>query len=192
MKSGKRFNPSSITPPSPRCLAGIITLLLLRAFLRELPLSERTRQIAFALGALNPKMIATSIQATNDAFVILFGTLALTAGYRFFRHFARRDFVIMTTGVILAGISKGNGLPLVLAVLCAFIASLWRPAVSRARLARFSTVFVVACATLILSFGGYWSRYQSGNGMFGTNMQLVKKPGVAAHKRPGLTYNVDN
>jgi hypothetical protein len=45
---------------------------------------------------------------------------------------------------------------------------------------------------LILSFGGYWSRYQSGNGMFGTNMQLVKKPGVPDLNRPGITSIVDS
>jgi hypothetical protein len=173
------------------CVAGILTLLILRAFLRDLPLSARARQVSFALVALNPKMIVTSIQATNDAFVILFAAVAVTAGYRFFKTFAQRDFAVMTGAVVLAGISKGNGLPLVIAVGCTFVAALLKPVISRLRILGFTAVFLVISVALILPLGSYWSRYQRGHSMFAINMQLYVSPQGTVVNRPGITTELN-
>jgi hypothetical protein len=173
------------------CVAGLLTLLVLYAFLRDLPLSARTRQVAFALVALNPKMIVTSIQATNDAFVILFATIAITAGYRFFKTFAHRDFAIMTAAVVLAGISKGTGLPVAIAVGCAFVAALIKPTLSRLRIIGFAATFLMVSIALILPLGSYWSRYQRGHSMFAINMQLYVSPQGSVVNRPGITTELN-
>jgi hypothetical protein len=174
------------------CAAGILTVYLLLGFLRSVPLSARTQELAFALVALNPKMIATSIQATNDAFVILFATLAITAGYRFFQAFARRDFLWMTLGVLLACVSKGSGLPVAIAVLCTFVAALFRPAIGRARIAGFAALMLAAFIMFVPLAGEYWARYQQTGDAFWSSQQRSLPPHFldetfAEGKRPGIT-----
>jgi hypothetical protein len=176
--------------------AGIYTLFLLLNFLRALPVSERTQQLAFALVALNPKMIATSIQATNDAFVILFGTLAITAGFRFFKAYNRRDFVLMTAGVLLASISKGSGLPLVLAVLGTLVAALLKPTVTRRRIFGYAALLVLAFIAFVPVSGEYWARYQQTGDAFWSSQPPSPPPRFLEEtfvkpKRPGITSIVD-
>lgn len=176
------------------CLAGVLTLLVLLALLRDLPVSLRAQQITFALVALNPKMIATSIQATNDAFVIFFVTVALAAGYRFFRSFGRSAFVVMTAGVLLAGISKGNGLVVAIAITLTFVAAVIRPAVSRRQLFGYAAVFLLAFAAFVPQLGGYWSRYQERGSPFAINQDPVPPPHFIQEtyeNRPGITSVVD-
>jgi len=172
--------------------AGIATLFLLLGFLCGLPLAARTQQLAFALVALNPKMIATSIQATNDAFVILFATLALTAGFRFFKAYERRDFAWMTAGVLLACISKGSGLPLVIAVLCTFAAALLRPTISRRRIFGYAAALVLAFIVFVPVAGEYWARYQQTGNAFWSSQAPSPPPRFLEEtfvkpKRPGIT-----
>src|SRR5262245_47869428 len=56
------------------CTAGLLTLALLVVFVRRQQCSASTSALVIALVSLNPALISTSIQATNDAFVILFTT----------------------------------------------------------------------------------------------------------------------
>ncbi|MCZ6755834.1 MAG: phospholipid carrier-dependent glycosyltransferase, partial [Gemmatimonadetes bacterium] len=107
--------------------AGIATLLVLLAFLKRFELSERARLWTFGLVALNPKMISTSIQATNDAFVILFASAAIFAAWRFFSSGTTASLAATTGFAILAAISKGNGLVLAIAVVCLFLGLLAHP-----------------------------------------------------------------
>ena len=174
------------------CAAGIATLYLLLGFLRGMPLSVHTQQLTFALVALNPKMISTSIQATNDAFVILFATLAITAGYRFFKAFERRDFVLMTAGVLLACISKGNGLPMAIAVLCTFVAAFLKPVVARRRIFKYAIVLLLAFGVFVPVAGEYWSRYQQTGDAFWSSQPPSPPPNfleetIVSPKRPGVT-----
>jgi hypothetical protein len=176
--------------------AGIYTLFLLLDFLGTLPISARTQQLAFALVALNPKMIATSIQATNDAFVILFGTLAITAGFRYFKAYKRRDFALMTAGVLLAAISKGSGLPLVLAVLTTFLAAFLKPNVTRQRIVGYAAGFVLAFIAFVPVTGEYWARYQQTGNPFWSSQPPSPPPRFLEEtfvkpKRPGITSVVD-
>src|SRR5262249_14119177 len=107
--------------------AGIVILLVVLLLLRTLDLPERARFFAVALVALNPTLIGINAQATNDSFVYLFGPLSLYFGYRFFQAPKWRDFCAMTVAVVLAGLSKGNGLPLFAAVLAIFVLVIVRP-----------------------------------------------------------------
>jgi hypothetical protein len=67
------------------CAAGIVTLWTALVFLRrEADVSATVRCLSLALIALNPGLIDINAQATNDSFVILFVSLALFFGYRFF------------------------------------------------------------------------------------------------------------
>ncbi|OQY69333.1 MAG: hypothetical protein B6D46_00355 [Polyangiaceae bacterium UTPRO1] len=104
--------------------AGILTLFVVLRFLDLQDVSNRTRFFAFALVALNPALVAINAQVTNDSFVILFGSLTLSRGYRFFRDFRRRDFVCMTAAAIAAAMSKATGLPICLAIVLVFAIAL--------------------------------------------------------------------
>jgi hypothetical protein len=176
------------------CAAGIATLLVLLAFLRGLPISARAQQLTFALVALNPKMVATSIEATNDAFVILFATIAFAAGYRFFRKFSGRSFAAMTAGVLLACISKGPGLVTAVAVACAFGSALLWPTIARRRILAFAAAFLVAFALFVAPLGQYWSRYRAGNSPLAINEPYVPPPHFLEEtfvRRPGVTSVVN-
>jgi len=103
------------------CTAGVLTLLLaLRFFMSEIRVSAKVRFLSFSLLALNPKLIGINAQVTNDSFVILFASLALYFGYRFFFNHLVKDFCSMTIATILASLSKGNGLVDFIAILAVF------------------------------------------------------------------------
>ncbi len=158
-------------------VAGILTLCVALRFLGALGLSEKARFFTFALAALNPALIAIDVQVTNDAFVILFGSLSLFWGHRFFRDFRVRDFAWMTASVVAAAMSKGTGLPIVLAVVLVFAITLAQSAANggagRATVARYLLVFLVAllvsCTVLAPKLGAYWEHYRRYGSPFVTN-----------------------
>jgi hypothetical protein len=100
------------------CAAGIGTLLVVLQFLRERTMSDRTRWITVAFVALNPALLGINAQATNDSFVILFVSIALWQGVRFFDRGDRGAFWGMTCATALAGISKAQGI-VACGVICA-------------------------------------------------------------------------
>ena len=89
--------------------AGILTLTLILNFILKQPFSKITQLICFALIALNPKFISIHAHPSNDAFIILFGSLVIYAIYK-------RYFWLMLLATILAGLSKGNSSVLILGV----------------------------------------------------------------------------
>lgn len=105
------------------CLAGILTILALAAFLRRLPISDRARTGAVLFWSLNPTLIGISAQATNDAFVILFGTLAIIGGYRFLQTHDLRHYVGLVAATLGGVLAKGNGLVLLAAGTLALLAN---------------------------------------------------------------------
>lgn len=93
--------------------------MIVYLFLAALSLPADARSVTFALTALAPDIVSASGQATNDALVILFSSLALWAAWRFLRAPSPHLFLGMTMAVILAGLSKGNGL--IVAAAIAFV-----------------------------------------------------------------------
>lgn len=90
-------------------VAGLATLALVGWFVARLEGPASLRWLAFALCALNPKLIAISSQATNDAFVILFATLALLAARRWLARERALDLAAVVLCLLLAVSSKSNG-----------------------------------------------------------------------------------
>lgn len=177
------------------CIAGIVTLLLLRSLLERLPLRQPLRELSFALVALNPKMVAISMQATNDAFVTVFGTLALVAGWHYFRERSWRWFGWMCAGLLLVSISKGNGLVLPLAVVCTYAAALLQPEARRAALWRHLGVGLVAFALFVPYTGSYLTRYLDTGQIFYSSQPPSPPPAwntPTLVKRPGVTSIVDS
>ncbi len=176
------------------CLAGIATLWLVLSLLSELDLRQRTLELTFALVALNPKMVATSIQATNDAFVILFGTLALAGGYRYLLRQQWRHWLQATAGLALACASKGNGLPIAAIVGVVWLAALLPQAAPRRRLLAGGAATVLAALLFVPVAGGYWASYQRTGQPFETQMTKafpLHFSDQTLSRRPGITSVVD-
>jgi len=180
------------------CTAGVATLILVLAFLRTLEVSDRTRLATFALVALNPKMIATSVQATNDAFVILCVSATIFFGYRFYGDGSVRSFLWMTVGAVFAGIAKGNGLVVSIAIVCVLAALVLRPprdgVLGRRRTLGFAIMFLVTFSATVPVLGEYWSKYEQQGTPFAVNQAPAPPPQLATKsyvRRPGVTSVLD-
>jgi hypothetical protein len=177
------------------CAAGVLTLLVVVRFLRERAVSDRARIAVIALAALNPGLVGMSAQATNDAFVILFGSLTVYYGVRFFTRWRGGDFVGVCVASLLAGISKGNGLVVIAAVLATCALVFARPRVAAPHGGRRAALaYGLAFALLVIpavAFVGPYAGYQRRLGTpFVTNMGESPAPHLFRQtfaERPGLT-----
>jgi hypothetical protein len=174
--------------------AGIATLLLLVAFLKCFDLTEGARCWTFGLIALNPRMISTSVQATNDAFVILFVSATIFAAWRFFSSGTTASFAAATACAVLAAISKGNGLVVGIAVACLLLALLVHPdprvGLSRRAIAGRLVAFLVLLFAFAAPLGGYAGKYLRGGSPFAINLDPAPPPHLfeeTVARRPGVT-----
>jgi hypothetical protein len=105
------------------CAAGILTIVLIwQLLLRLSAVGARARLLSFSLVALNPKLIGISSQATNDAFAILFSTLALCGVHHYLQRRRLGHLVLAALAVSLAIASKTNSWPIFAASLVALLA----------------------------------------------------------------------
>jgi hypothetical protein len=125
-------------------LAGAISLGLTGVFIRGLPIKvEGVKTFIFALAALNPQLIGISSQATNDAFAILFSTLAIFAAYQFFRKPSVGAFILILVSVSLGISSKTNVWVTAIAIALALLAWIWVGKGSRLTALTFSLLFLI-------------------------------------------------
>jgi len=182
------------------CTAGVFTLLLaLRFFMREIRVSAKVGFLSFSLLALNPKLIGINAQVTNDSFVILFASLALYFGYRFFENHLAKDFCSMTIATILASLSKGNGRVVFMAVLAAFTVACFQGSNGYSLTIRktvlYASIFLVSFFGVVLRFGPYWEHYRKYGSPFVTNFSLAPFPHVfekTFFAYPGVTSITDS
>ncbi|MBN1127868.1 MAG: hypothetical protein JXA71_02705 [Chitinispirillaceae bacterium] len=163
--------------------AGVATVICLFFFFTTfVPGTPTARLIIYGLFALNPALIAINTQATNDSFVICFGTLALFLLARYVRRPTVVRLSLLTVTAIAAACSKGNGLPLiplaatVLAVQGAMAARRF-PQGQRGRAARLllalapAAIFTALCLTIIPLSGCY----ASGQSPFSLATNITKR-----------------
>lgn len=146
------------------CAAGILTLLLvLRFCMQASGGSAKVRIYSFSLVALNPDLIGINAQATNDSFVILFATMALYFGYRFFESRQVTDLSWMIISAVLATLSKGNGLVVSIAILAVFAVAFLRRghgySMTRRQAVLYGLVFFVSFVTVVVALGPYREHY---------------------------------
>ena len=175
------------------CAAGLFTLLLAyRFFMKEVEVSEKVRFTAFSLLALNPALIGINAQATNDSFVILFGSLTFYFGWHFFHNPRTFDFFWMSVSAVLAGLSKANGLVVFIAILGVFALAVWRTRGSfpRSTAALYGLIFVAGYLALVPALGPYWQFYRLYGSPFVTNQDPVASP-YFSEKKPEPASIVD-
>jgi len=141
--------------------AGSLTVLIVFLYLREMRISNEVRFFALSLIALNPRLISSSAQITNDAFVILFVSVGIYFAARWLRNWRLIDFFIMTLATALAGVSKGNGLVLLVALIIVMTIIIFQKSdlhlPSRKYVVLLLIIFVT-CTLLFLAWGGTYLR----------------------------------
>jgi hypothetical protein len=162
------------------CLAGIGILLVLRNFLWRSDFSASTILVTFSLIALNPALIAINSQATNDTFVILFSTISLYYGVKFFNFMSFTSLLGMLLNAILATLSKASGLILMLIYCCGFIVVLLKRVPFSPWGGRRVLTAMVASLVLFFSavsiFGPYYDHFRATGSPFAQNMSLAPLP----------------
>ena len=107
-------------------LAGVITLVIVWKFIIEFPVNnDILKVVSFALVALNPKLIGISSQATNDAFAILFSTLALYFTYIFIQKPRIVTLFLILLFILLGISSKTNTWVTAIAILLTLFLKTW-------------------------------------------------------------------
>lgn len=162
--------------------AGGATLLLIWRVLRQLPIEERWRRLAFALVAFNPSFLGINVQVTNDTFAIFLGTAAFVLLLRWL--YQRRGLPWLLLTVVLAGLTKGNGLVVFLMCLGIGGITLIRGRLGRDRAERREqrrlVVGLVALSVLFLSLvpflGPYAHHYRKFGSPFVTNSYRQAPP----------------
>jgi Dolichyl-phosphate-mannose-protein mannosyltransferase len=174
--------------------AGLVVLLCIIFFLRRLSISEPVRLWSLALIAFNPAFIAIDAQATNDAFVILFASLAVLAAIEYFRTNRSIFFLWMMIATIFAGLSKGNGLVVLIALLGVWGIRMIIQGRKKGRVfvlpsIAFLFIWLFTYMLIVPYFGQYIERYQEQGSPFVTNMTADPLPSLFARsesKRPGV------
>jgi hypothetical protein len=179
------------------CAAAILTLVMLLRFLRERDRNgiRISTAFAFAVAALTAGFVGISAQATNDAFVILFASLTLYFGARFFSRWRPRDFAGLVVATVLAGLSKGNGLVVLFAVVFTFgIAFVFPSLAIPSRRRRAALVYGALFVALVLPAVAFVGPYAAHKREFGTPFVTNWDPSPRPHlwretfvQRPGLT-----
>jgi len=161
-------------------IAGILTLLLCWIFISNQSFSPPTRLLSFAFIALNPRFIAIHTQASNDAFLILFGTLLLYSLYKWLERPSVKYFSILLLVSVLAGWTKGNALILWLGVITVLLIRKY-----------FSKAFLYAMITFLLVgyLGEYFGNYKKYGQPVVYNTPVTALPHLykkSTFRRPGV------
>ena len=170
-------------------MASIGTLFVVSSFLKRIDISPRVRALTLALIATSPGLIGIGAQATNDSFVILFGSLSLLAGFRYLNSPSWSRLGGFGAATILAGISKGNGLVMLAVSALIFAVSFIKPPPgiwARRMIVAHGSVFLVISTGMIGTLGSYIQLARETGTPFANGWEhsgLLKHPVI----RPGLT-----
>ena len=172
--------------------AGLITLLLIGLFLNRLPgKNGLLKVLAFGLVAFNPNLIGISAQVTNDAFAILFSTLALFCTYVYLQKKRPVTFLLMLLFTILGISSKTNVWITAIAIFLALLVKAWMEKQDRVIMLRFTILF--GLATLVFSIFNPLTQYISNVRDYGSpillNIDRQPLPGFFVQTtvyRPGI------
>lgn len=161
--------------------AGVITLIVIWIFIKQLQFqNKRLNFLAFALVALNPPWIGISAQATNDAFVILFSTLAIYFASVLLRRDGILNLLMLIVFATLAVSSKTNGWVAVLAIFITILVKTWCQTEGRWKSFAFAFTFLFSVAALatLNPLTQYIINYQKYGTPFLINMERPSLPSL--------------
>lgn len=155
--------------------AGVATLGVVYQFIKEYPSTNRALTLTvFALVALNPKLIAINAQASNDTFVILFGTLALYSTIYFFKKPGTKPFALIILSLLLAVSTKVVGWIVFIAIFISFLIFLWTTEKRKATIATYT--FILLVAVPLLTIANPLSEVVTNTQKFGTPLANHRDP----------------
>lgn len=154
---------------------GLSCLLLIFFFQFRSSLSFKWNLSLALFWGLNPKLIAISIQATNDIPVIALGMVFTLLLLKWIENKSNVLFGFILFAVLLASILKGNGLVLffILPVVLLFLFATKQISFSAFSL---KTVFLLALIPAIAFLGGYHGKYKNYGNPFLTNLPVAPAP----------------
>ena len=181
-------------------LNGLLSLLILSLLYRQIvgfSLSDDWKILLFLFFGLNPKLVAINIQATNDTLVITLGMVSYHLLQQFCRTLSKPTAALLWFSLLAAGMTKGNGL--VLVVVCSVIATVSIVARRNLRTAEKIAgcyLFLVLLPVSVGYAGGYVARYEQFADPFRINQEKAPPPNFAYYdgyvgKRMGIRSIVD-
>jgi len=172
---------------------GIFTLVIGLFFILGQPFNRLVQLLSFSMVAFNPRFIAIHAQATNDAFLIFFGTLMIYALYFFLKKKSPRFFFLLLFASILAGATKGNSFILMTGVVVVFLLKIismqdLKFLIGKNYLGSL-LIFVGVNFLAVGYFGGYFDNYQKHGHPFQYNTPVSELPDFLEKtnfRRPGV------
>lgn len=166
-------------------LMGLLTLMLLWAWLRREEIGDKWKLTLFALIALNPRFAAINAEVTNDSLVILAATACFFCYARFL---ATRRFVLLWAALLLAGLAaatKASGLVVVILVfghLALYAAMSYR---HLGRLKKQFVVFALVLAVIgvVVPYAGYVQNAREAGAPLANNIEKFPFPNWIEEKR---------
>ncbi len=145
-------------------IAGICTILICWLFIKNQPFTDANKLLCFSLVALNPGLIVINGQASNDSFVILFGTIVIYSLYKLMNKPTIKYFLMVLTSSILAGITKTNSLVLIIGVICVLMIKIiitrnYKFSLHKGYLGSL-ILYLIAVFLSVGYFGEYYSNYK--------------------------------
>jgi len=178
--------------------AGMFTLMILLLFLEKTVSSEWIRVLTLALCAFNPEIVVMDVQATNDAFVVLFSSAAVYSAFLYFQRQRKRDAFFMISFTTLAGLTKGNALAFFAGFGCIFLIltiqgiRLKWPPVRRCIVA--GALLTVVFVPTVGLLGQYVEKIERGIAPFAVKPSYAPPPSFfkkSNYYRPGIRSVVD-
>lgn len=154
---------------------GLGCLLLIFIFQFRSPLSFKWNLSLALFWGLNPKLIAISIQATNDIPVIVLGMVFTLLLLKWVGNKSNVLFAFILLTVLLASILKGNGLVLFFVLLVVLLFLFATKQISFSALS-LKTVLLLALIPAIAFLGGYYGKYKNYGNPFLTNLPVAPAP----------------
>ncbi len=173
---------------------GLGVLALGYVFIARLSTDTTVRALATSWIALNPRLLAINVQATNDTFVILLGAVVLVALLGWIQSGRRKTWLLLlaVSAAALSPHVKGSGIVIALVTLTVACTLIWLTPKSH-RLVRVMAVLLVfglvvfAGARVNRSYG---DNYRATGELLPINMPPSPMPFLFRHtidKRPGVT-----
>ena len=154
---------------------GFFCLLLLFLFQFKSSLPFKWNLSLALFWGLNPKLIAISIQATNDIPVIALGMVFTLLLLKWIENKSNVLFALILLIFLLASITKGNGLVLFFILAAVLIFLFFTKKISFSALS-LKIVLLLALIPVIAFLGGYYGKYKNYGNPFFTNLSVAPAP----------------
>ncbi len=174
-------------------VVGILTLGFVWLHIKKQLLSDKLKYLLFLLVSVNPDFIGINAQGTNDSIVILFGAASICNLNKYVTFNKDVYMFLVTIFVILAGVSKGNGLVLFIGIGICLLIKLIIELINREKFIKTlkgMLLFVFSSVIFIFSFSPYATYLKKYKTLAAVSIPIQPLPGFfqeSQYMRPGVT-----